>query len=96
MRTGVAGLELEVTLSFHDDGTLSGMRSIAADGVALPGPVASMLWRCLRDLKPADALVEAAWEYAEPADDDNAPEHVSGPVGRVLDGISVDAEGKVA
>jgi len=28
--------------------------------------------------------------------DSNPPEHVSGPVGRVLDGISVDAEGKVA
>lgn len=64
-KCGVVGIELELTLAFHPDGTLSGMRSIAAEGVALPAELATALWNHLRDLKPADALIEAAWYAAE-------------------------------
>ncbi len=70
MRTGIAGIELEVTLAFHDDGTPSGMRSIAAEGIALPEHISGPLWRYLKDLKPADAVVEAAWENADDEADD--------------------------
>ncbi len=65
MKSGVAGLELEVTLAFHDDGTPSGMRSIAAEGIALPEHISGPLWRYLSSLKPADAVVEAALDDAE-------------------------------
>lgn len=70
MKPGVAGLELEVTLAFHDDGTLSGMQSIAADGIALPEHISTVLWRYLQTIKPADALIEAAWENADDEADD--------------------------
>lgn len=102
MLRGVAGIELEVAIGFHRDGAQSGMLSIAAEGVALPAPLAKEIWDYLSTLKPADALIEAAWDDAEQiddgheADDSNPPEHVSGPVGRVLGGISADAKGKVA
>ena len=72
MKPGVAGLELEVTLAFHDDGTLSGMQSIAADGVALPEHISTVLWRYLQTIKPADALIEAAWDDAESDGDQDA------------------------
>lgn len=72
MKSGVAGLELEVTLSFHDDGTQSGMRSIAADGIALPEHISGPLWRYLQTIKPADALIEAAWSDADDEASDEA------------------------
>lgn len=72
MRTGTSGIELEVTLSFHDDGTPSGMESIAAEGVALPGHISAVLWRYLSGLKGADAIIEAAAQDAEETADDYA------------------------
>lgn len=72
MKSGTASLELEITLNFHDDGTQSGLRTIAIDGVAMPEHVSTFLWRYLRDLKPADAIVEAAWDDAEDDGDGDA------------------------
>lgn len=70
MKTGTAGLELEITMAFHADGTPSGMCAIAAEGVALPDHLASSLWRYLRDMKCADKLLEdAAWDSEQEADD---------------------------
>ena len=75
MKTGTAGLELEVTLAYHEDGTLSGMRAIAADGVALPEHISTVLWRYLSGLKVADKVVEAAaWDADQEADDADCDE----------------------
>jgi hypothetical protein len=72
MKSGVAGLELEVTVTFANDGNCPNVATIAADGVALPEHISTVLWRYLRDLKVADQLLEAAWSDAEPVDDEHA------------------------
>jgi hypothetical protein len=69
VKSGVAGLELELTVTFANDGGCPNIAAIAADGVALPEHVSSVLWRYLRDLKVADQLIEAAWDDAGRADE---------------------------
>lgn len=64
-------------------------------GCALTRSERDAVWCALPEWLQEKLLNEAA-ENAELVDDDSPPEHVSGPVGRVLDGITVDAEGKVA
>jgi hypothetical protein len=72
VKRGTAGLELEVTFRFADDGCAPNLAAITADGVALPEHVSSVLWRYLSSLKVADQLQDAAWSDAERDGDDDA------------------------
>jgi hypothetical protein len=99
---GTANLELsflveservvEVGVESHVRGKI---KFAGVGGCALSRQERDAVWCALPEWLQEKLLDEAA-ENAEPVEDDNAPEHVSGPIARVLDGIEVDAEGKVA
>jgi hypothetical protein len=99
---GTANLELSFLVESErveeigvENYTRGKVRFAGVGGCALNKAERDAVWLALPEWLQEKLLDEAA-ENAEPVDDDHGPEHVSGPVGRVMDGITVDAEGKVA
>lgn len=64
MRIGTVSIELEVSLRFHDDGTLSGLEAMKALGTELA--VSNYLHLSCRD--SWDKVVADCWDNSEPVD----------------------------
>lgn len=75
MKLGAATLELDVTLRFNSEGTLSGVHEISFVGpgdmrIELSEELQRDLYRELRDLRPFDAVLDACRFNAEDERDD--------------------------